>query len=292
MKHTRALAAREARPRTRRPALLAALLMLTAAPAGAAVPLGIARTFNWSYAAAYGTGRYTLGGGNTITVVRVPLHWNLHAPRSGTGCRCGISVLLPITLGVENLDLADLPHRADALGFFPGIELMLPRTAHWDLKLTAQIGVGKRRAAGYTETAKLFGAGIRSRYTWHDAPGAPALIGGLYWSAYRVDGGSTRSLARFSTGAEFDVPVPRWTFHGEAMHLIPHVLADWYFNPLDIEPILTGTRKKVHLEWEFGLAAGRDDPFKILGAKLASVGIGLRFSEHSRGIRFFVGSIF
>ncbi len=273
-------------------AIVLAALTLAAAPVYAAPNLGIERTFNWSYAAAYGTGRYTLGGGNTITVGRIPLHWTVHKAGTSQGCRCGIDVLLPVTVGVENLDLANLPHHADELGFFPGVALVLPRTVHWDLKLMAQIGVGKRRADGYTESAKLYGAGIRSRYTWHDAPGAPALIDGLYWSAYRLEGGPTEALARFSNGVEFDVPVPHWTFHDESMRLMPHVLADWYFNPIDIRPILNGGQKKVRLEWELGLAAGRDDPFRIFGAKLDSVGLALRFSDHSHGIRFFVGSIF
>jgi hypothetical protein len=273
------------------PLLALAAVLLLAAAANAASAQGLVRDFNWAYAAAYGTGKYRLGDGSTITVARLPFHWTWREPDSGHGCRCGAKLLLPVTVGVENFDLEELPEHTNELGFFPGIEVELPRTEHWTLKVSGQAGRGVRKD-GARETARLYGAGLRSRYAWPDAPGGPALIAGLYWSAYRMPGEPSRTLARFSTGAEFDVRVGHWKFAHEPMHLMPHVLADWYFDPLDIEPILSGSANRVRLEWEVGLAAGRDDPFSVLGVKFDRVGLAVRSSEHSHGVRIYFASIF
>ena len=193
---------------------------------------------------------------STITIVRLPVHWTLRKSASGRACRCGITLLFPVTAGVENFNLEGLPDHVDALGFFPGVQLELPRTEHWTLKVTGQIGWGTRQD-GSRESAQLYGAGLRSRYAWPEVSGRPALIQGLYWSGYRPEGGASESLARFSTGAEFNLPIPPWKFRDQTMRLMPHVLADWYFNPLDIPQLLTGSPSGVRLEWELGLAAGR-----------------------------------
>jgi hypothetical protein len=270
-----------------------------AAPATAQVAgVGAERHFNWAYAAAYGTGTYELAGGATqVSMLRLPLNVKLREPGKPRGCACGVRLLLPITIGVENLDLGDLPRPADLrdrtneFGFFPGIELVLPRTEHWTLKVTGQAGAGLR-TDGAREWTRLYGAGIRSRYAWPKGAGRPAVINGLYWSGYEPEGGELQDLARFSTGLEFDVTVPRWRFNDATMHLMPHVLADWYFRPAEIDPIIGGERKDLTREWEIGLAAGREAGFSLFGAKLASVGIAVRHSADSRGLRLFVGSIF
>jgi hypothetical protein len=225
-------------------------------------------------------------------MLQLPLRWNFHKPDSGRGCRCGMTLLFPVTVGVQHLDLENLPHRADEVGFFPGIQFILPRTEHWTLKLTGQIGEG-RLTHGPRETARLYGAGLRSQYAWPDAPAKPALIAGLYWSGYRLEGGGeTHSLARFTSGAELSIGVPHWKFHDEPMRLMPHVLADWYFQPADFEPIINGNPTRVKLEWEVGLAAGREKPFSIFGANFDRVGLAFRFSQHTRGFRLFFSSIF
>jgi hypothetical protein len=70
------------------------------------------------------------------------------------------------------------------------------------------------------------------------------------------------------------------------------VLSDWYVNPFDVLSVDGKRFEDVHLEWELGVAARRPRPFKISRITFDRVGIGLRFSEDTRGIRFFAGSIF
>ena len=45
-------------------------------------------------------------------------------------------------------------------------------------------------------------------------------------------------------------------------------------------------------EWQLGVAAARDDGFKILIFEFDAVGIAYRFSDHSGGIRFYLNSVF
>jgi hypothetical protein len=86
--------------------------------------------------------------------------------------------------------------------------------------------------------------------------------------------------------------VPRWQFHGEAMHLMPHVLNDWYFDTVDFFSVVDESVEPLATEWEVGLAARRDQPFSIFRFKFDRVGIAYRFSEDSRGIRLMFSSIF
>lgn len=283
-------------------AFAGAVLACAAAHAVGAQELGAERQFNWAYAAAFGTGTYELTeGGGTVSVLRVPLHVTLREPNSGQGCRCGVRLLLPIMIGIEDFDfgdlgniaeIEDLPERTNEFAFFPGIEVVLPRTEHWTLKVTAQIGEGVRKD-GDRERTRIYGAGLRSRYAWPLAPGRPSIITGLYWSAFEPeDDGDLEDLARFSAGLEFDVGVPRWQFNDAGMRLIPHVLANWYFRPVEIDPILSGESIDLDREWEVGLAAGRDEGFSVLRLKFDRVGLAFRQSADSRGIRIYVGSVF
>jgi hypothetical protein len=277
-----------------------AALGCAAAPAAAqdSGTFGAKRHFNWAYGAAFGTGTYELAdGASTVSLIRLPINAKLREPGAARGCRCGVRLLFPITIGVENLDLGDLGdfedlrERTNEFAFFPGIEFVLPRTEHWALKITGQVGAGLR-TDGDRERSRLYGAGIRSRYAWPEVAGRPAIINGLYWSAYEPEDDELHDLARFSAGLEFDVPVRRWQFNDASMRLIPHVLTNWYFRPAEIDPILSGEATDLSREWELGLAAGREGGFSLFGAKFDSVGIAFRHSASSRGIRLFVGSIF
>ena len=73
----------------------------------------------------------------------------------------------------------------------------------------------------------------------------------------------------------------------------PHVLKDWYRRP---PPALAfgDDDAELHVggEWQLGVAAARDDGFKVLGFKFDAVGIAYRFSDRSNGIRFYLNSVF
>jgi hypothetical protein len=277
----------------RRIILLAGTLLAASACGNAAADAG---RFHWAYAANYGNGVYSLSDGSEVLVVRVPLQLRLRDPDPPRRCQCGIRLLFPITIGVENFDLDDafdgvLPRSAGQLSVLPGVELEFPRTERWTLRARAQLGWGLQNDLA-RESAWIYAAGIRSRYAWLEAPGRPALINGLLWSGYDPDGGPRRSMSRISNGVEFDIPVPRWTFREVPMHFMPHLLFDWYLDTVDASSLASGDTGEIDREWEIGLAAGRSEPFSIGRIRFDRVGFAVRESRHGRGFRVYFGSIF
>lgn len=251
--------------------------------------------FHWGYGPVFGSGAYRLSDGAEARIVRIsPAFW---VRKSGVrrGPNLGVRLLLPFSIGVQNLDDEDLPPgRADDkiehAAFLPGFELEFPGR-RFAVRARVQAGWGTE-LEGEEISARLYAIGVRSRFGWPHVPGKLALISGLQWAGFDPDGGERRSLLRLSQGLEFDVDVPRWQFNDGRMHLMPHVLADWYYRPPPELSFGDEEFDHVETEWQVGLAARREGGFKILFFKLDAIGIAYRFSEHSAGVRFYLNSIF
>lgn len=251
--------------------------------------------FHWAYALMFGTGSYQLTDGTEARVLRVTPSIRLRDAAVRRGPNFGVRLLLPIGVGVQNLDEVDLPpdRPSDEVEFaaaLPGVEFEFPGN-RFAVRVRGQAGWGTE-LEGMEASARLYAIGVRSRFIWPDAPGRPALISGLLWAGFDPDIGPSESLIRLSQGIEFDVPVPGWQFKERTMHLMPHVLADWYYRPP--AKLSLGDEDFDHMatEWQIGLAARREGRFKLLRFKFDGVGIAYRFSEHSSGVRFFLNSIF
>jgi hypothetical protein len=277
-----------------------ALAVLLAAPIRAVLAQAPdADPFDWAYAPAFGPGVYRLGDGGETRTYRIPLgirvrktpDWD--GPRGGPGLR----LRLPITAGLANdgseiLPLRRLSDPVEQAAFLPGVELELPVGEIWTVRTGGQLGYGEERT-GAQRSARLAAAEVRSRLRWEKAPGRPALINGLLWAGFRASDGTRGSLLRLTNALEFDILVPRWQWRGRSMRLLPHVLDDRYFRPppaLALGP--NGEVQEVADEWQVGLAAGREQGFKILFFRFDSVGVAYRFSEHSSGIRLYLNSVF
>jgi hypothetical protein len=268
-----------------------------------ALPCGVALAqpadvdpFHWGYAAAFGGGTYRLGDGTEAQIVRARFAVRLRETQTDEGRGPGVRLLLPVTIGIQNLDDDDLPperpaDRVEQVGFLPGVELEHEPGERWTVRTHAQLGWGKE-LQGTEGSARLASVGVRSRLRWDDAPGRPALINGLLWAGFDPDAGERRSMLRLTAAVELDIRVPRWEFRDQSMHLLPHVLADRFYRP---PPALAfGDDEAEHLEseWQIGVAAGREQGFSLLGFEFETVGIAYRFSEHSDGIRFYLNSVF
>jgi hypothetical protein len=252
--------------------------------------------FHWGYAAMFGSGTYRLDDGTEARIVRGAFSKRLRATRTGEGRGPGLRLLLPVTVGVQNLDDDDLPpgrpgDEVEHAAFLPGAELEFTPGERWTVRTRAQLGWGKA-LEGAENSALLMAVGMRSKLAWDDAPGRPALINGLLWAGFDPDDGERRSLLRFTTAFEFDVPVPRWQFRDRPMHLLPHVLGDWFYRPPPALAFGDADFAQVESEWQIGVAAGREQGFRLLGFEFDNVGVAYRFSEHSSGIRFYLNSVF
>ena len=273
----------------------AASLALATAGAAVAQPRDV-DPFHLGYAVAFGSGAYRLSDGTETRVVRGSFSKRLRETPSAAEGGPGLRLLFPVTVGVQNLDDADLPpdrptDRAEYVAFLPGIELEFPAGERLTLRARGQLGWGKE-LQGSEQAVRLGAAGVRSRLVWPRAAGRPAWISGLLWAAFDPDEGERQAMLRFTQALEFEVDVPRWQFRDRPMRLLPHVLGDWYYRPPPALAYGDGDFEQLEREAQIGVAAGREGGFKILWFRFDAIGIAYRFSEHSDGIRFYLNSIF
>jgi hypothetical protein len=252
-----------------------------------------AGVFDWAYAAALGSGVYRLGDGTETQTYRANFSLSLRDAREG---RAGVRLVFPAAIGVQNLDDDALPldrgnDGIEHAGFLPGVELEHLVGERWTLRTRAQVGYAKE-LEGTQQSARLAALGLRSRVVFDDAWGKPALINGILWSGFDSSASERSSLLRFTTGVELDIRAARWRVRDSPMSWRPHLLKDWYYG---LPPAATGGDDDAELlegEWQLGVAAARNDGFKILIFKFDAVGIAYRFSDRGGGIRFYLNSVF
>lgn len=262
---------------------------------GAACAQDDADPFHAAYSAAFGRGRYTLGDGTWADIYRGNFSKKFRDSRAEGGERAGIRLLLPIAVGEQALEDEDIPagredRRVEHASFLPGVELEFAPGERWILRTRAQIGAAKDFETD-GQSAALATVGVRSRVTFREAAGRPSLINGVLWAGFDPDDGERRSLVRFTTGVEFEVPAARWRVRDGSMSFRPHVLWDGYYRPSARSPA-AGRYAQVDSEWQLGVAAQRDDGFKLLFLRFDAVGVAYRFSEHSAGLRIYLNSAF
>jgi hypothetical protein len=250
--------------------------------------------FHWAYAPSLGAGVHRLGDGTEAQTYRGNFSVRL---REAQDDRAGVRLLLPVALGLQNLDDDALPidrpsDEIEHLGFLPGVELEHLIGDRVTLRSRAQLGRAEE-LEGTRQTARLAAFGLRSRIAFDEAPGGPALITGVLWTGFDLGAGERRSLLRFTAGVELDVRAARWRVRDSPMRWRPHVLKDWYHRP---PPALAAGNstgfERLDDEWQLGLAAAREGGFKILFFEFDAVGVAYRFSEHSNGLRFYLNSAF
>jgi hypothetical protein len=249
--------------------------------------------FHWAYPAALGSGVYLLGDGTETQSYRANFSFGLRDTEEG---RAGIRLLLPAALGVENTDDDARPSErgsndVEHIGFLPGVELEHDLGERWTLRTRAQLGYAKELEST-EQSARLAAVGLRSRVVFDDAPGRPALINGLYWTAFDSSAGEQGSVLRFTTGVELDIRAARWRVRDSPMRWRPHVLKDWYLRPPPALRYGNDDTEPLDHEWQLGVAAAREDGFKIMSVRFDAVGVAFRFSEHDDGLRLYFNSVF
>lgn len=263
--------------------------------------------FYFGFGSAFGRGTYELADGTEVEIYRAQFKPRIRASAADRedGRGPGIRLIMPATVGLtdssdDTLGLDPLPiqpqiDRADAVAFMPGVELEHTPGKRLTLRTSIQ-GGWARELGGGDESARLAAAGVRARLKFVDTPARPTLIAGVLWAGVDPDDGDRRSLVRLTTALEFDIAVHNWRVRGHEMRLLPHVLEDRFYRPppalaLGDEPD-GDLPNRLGTEQQIGIAAGRDEPFKIWFLKFDAVGIAYRFSDRSRGIRLYLNSVF
>ena len=249
--------------------------------------------FHWAYAAALGSGVYRLGDGSESQTYRANFSRSL---RDAQDDSAGIRLLFPVVFGVENTDddARPLDRGADGIehaGFLPGVELEHLAGRRRTLRTRAQLGYAKE-IDGTEQSARTAAVGFRSRAAFDEAPGSPTLISGVLWTGFDSSTGDRRSLLRLTAGVEFDVRAAHWRVRDKSMRWRPHVLKDWYFRPPPALAFGDDDAELLDDEWQIGVAAAREDGFKIWFVEFDAVGVAYRFSDNSEGFRLYFNSAF
>jgi hypothetical protein len=252
--------------------------------------------FHWAYASALGAGVYRLGDGTEAQTYRGNFSVSLREEPRTADDGAGVRLLLPVVVGLQNLDDDALPvdrpsDRIEHAGFLPGVELEQRVGERWTLRTRAQIGRAEE-LEGAEQSARLAAVGLRSRGEFLGAPGNPALITGLLWTGFDAGAGERRSLLRVTAGVELDIRAARWRVRDSPMHWRPHLLGDWYYRPPPALAFRDDDVERLDDEWQLGVAAAREGGFKIWFLKFDAVGVAYRFSDHSNGLRLYLNSVF
>ena len=144
---------------------------------------------HWAYAPSLGAGVYRLGDGTEAQTYRGNFSVPLRDRPESADERAGIRLLLPIAIGLQNIDDDALPvdrpsDRIEHAGFLPGVELEYRVGERWTLRTRAQAGRAEE-LEGMEQSARLAAVGLRGRVAFDAAPGRPALITGLLFRPER-----------------------------------------------------------------------------------------------------------
>ena len=238
---------------------------------------------NYSYAVVFGTGVYQVKD-QTAFIFRVPFTYSLREPSPE---RPGMKLLLPALVGYYDYDYdkifqGDTPGDAATLSFVPGLEFEYVMNERWRLKPYGQFGFG--RDLKNNENARIAVGGVSSHYRIpHEGKWRYALGNTAIYTSYNPDNGGTQSMGILGVGIDLIYP---WglTVFGKESNLANYLIYYLYLDKPGFEQG-DGRSESVSGEFEWGLALGFEKPSKFLGFEFERIGLGLRYSDDTKGIR-------
>jgi hypothetical protein len=239
---------------------------------------------NWYYSATFGTGFYKVGDA-TATVVMLPFAYEL---QKQTADQSGVTLLLPITIGAYNLNARQFDNfnvRDDiaAISFLPGVEWNTSVTEQWRLKPFIQLGLGSEFHANALAT--MYTGGVKSLCPLSQDADFPLRLGNaLVVAGYRVKGGEEQGLGTFQTGIEMGTPW-RLSLFDHSNRLFVYAIYYAYFSRLAFANPTPG-ELSVRQEGEVGFSFKTTPTASVLGFEMDTLGLGVRFANNLRGIRF------
>lgn len=224
-----------------RPRAALAICLCVAAPFISADDSGPAEgqaPVHWAFATLLGTGWYKVNNSRSLFVLRIPPRITLR--ESGFDDdgvrRIGVDLRLSVTVGFHNIDdIQGLLEDANfgSLAFTPGVDVEIPVTEQFYLRPFANIGWGTE--LGENNSAWIYQAGVKSRYTF-EAGGKPlALIGNIYYAGYTPNRGASDDLSGIALGIEGRLPFKDFTMGGKPMAFDWHAMYTYFSN----EPVFT-----------------------------------------------------
>jgi hypothetical protein len=241
----------------------------------------VSQFFNWYYAAAFGTGVYTIGE-ETVSVIRLPMAYNV---RQATDTEWGLRFTFPVSAAFAEFDLTDfdLGHAsAVGLSVLPGVEAEIPLRPGWVVKPFANVGTGWEFE--HDTSAMIWSLGVSTLYRLDLDRKWPLGFGAkLIYAGY--DAASTTStLAAVSLGVDLGFPI-EFEVAGRPAFLGAQIVGTKYFNNLEF--LFPGSpTDDVSNEVEIALTLRARKPYQILGVSFDRIGLGYRQgSDGLKGVR-------
>jgi len=251
---------------------------------GAAVPAQAQQqpiSTHWAFSAFFGSGWYQISENRTVFIVRIPPKQTLRHSSFIAGKRIiGVELHYPLSIGLTNVDdfggLIE-PDNFATFSFTPGVELEVPVTEKWSLRPLVHAGWGKE--TNDSNSAWIYYAGIKSRYTPGNTRVDWSLLNSLYYSGYSPKHGQSEDLASVMLGAEIRQPLPWSDSAGNQLNLDAHFT---YSKLLNQAEFFTPRRLSENIDdqWEIGLALRRSGkPLSLWFMKFEHVGLAYRWSS-------------
>ena len=254
---------------------------------------------HWAYASYFGTGWYKISNEQRTFIANFAPRWISH----DTGWskvadqEAVLSVRVPITVGVAQLDFEDVPGILDPENFSTvsaGLraDLDLPLTTRFSVRPSVQLSYGT--VIGDSDDAWTYRGDIRGRYAFKAGNLDWSLIGAAGLVGYDAAKAADDSFTYVALGAEFSYPV-RWFSSADSQSLVYwHVLYTDFLNRVEVQrnfdqPI------EITNYWQAGLAFGKkEQPMQFWFLKFDRLGLAYDISPSGelRGIKFVFRSLY
>ena len=246
-------------------------------------------SIHWAYAAFLGTGWYKLDANREVYVLRIPPRWyfkDSSIDESGQR-QLGIEFHFPLTFGLHKLeeieDFIDIDN-IGTVSFNPGVEIEYPVSKRWHLRAYTHLGWGMETDSG--DSAWIFDAGVKSRYSFQNGNLEWAILNELFFAGYDETSSDSGSMGGLMAGLDFSHPIKLRS--GTQLKLNWDIGYRRYENDLSFPRTLfrfnstersTSRRVSIEDEWEIGLAIGKlDEPIKIWFLNFEHMGLIYRFN--------------
>ena len=177
---------------------------------------------HWAYAAFLGTGWYKLDSNRQVYVLRIPPRWYYRdSSIDEAGQRkLGIEFHTPLTFGLHKLeeigDFVDFDN-IGTVSFNPGVEIEYPVTDRWHLRAYGHFGWGTDTDSD--ETAWIYDAGLKSRFSFNNGNLDWAIVNEVFFAGYDASKSAPDSLGGVMAGLDFSHPIKLGSVQGSALKL-------------------------------------------------------------------------
>ena len=236
---------------------------------------------HWAYSSFFGTGWYRVDENRSVFVFRVSPRQSIRNSSEDEGYRKpGIEIRYPLTLGLHKLDFEDLPGNLypsnfGTASFTPELELEIPITRRLYLRPSVSVGGGIEIET--RETAWIWEAGIKGRYSLSAGRIEWSLLAGLEVAGHDADGANADSISSVLLGIEARQPLRR-EFWGQAWDLHWHAGYTFLDRELRFD---TGDGSFQSIDDIFALELAfspRGRPFRFWRWTPERLGVGIKFS--------------